>query len=85
LCSQEVAIVANGKCGTCAPNQRGGFPFCYDGDTTGYAPVCGVDDLTYRNSAAARAAGVQIKAGSSCDKMCGEPVSTADGSAVAHA
>lgn len=75
LCNQQVAIVANGKCGTCAPNQRGGFPYCFDGDSTGYAPVCGVDNVTYRNNAAARAAGVDIKAGSSCDRMCGEPVS----------
>ncbi|WIA20389.1 hypothetical protein OEZ85_004810 [Tetradesmus obliquus] len=72
LCNQEVAIVANGKCGTCAPGQRGGFPYCYDGDA-GFAPVCGVDNITYRNSAAARAAGVAISAGSSCDRMCGEP------------
>lgn len=75
LCNQAVSIVANGKCGTCAPSQSGGFPFCSDGDSTGLAPVCGVDDLTYRNSAAARAAGVDISSGGSCDKMCGEPVS----------
>ncbi|KAF6254083.1 hypothetical protein COO60DRAFT_354693 [Scenedesmus sp. NREL 46B-D3] len=73
LCNQAVSIVANGKCGTCAPSQSGGFPFCSDGDSTGLAPVCGVDDLTYRNSAAARAAGVDISSGGSCDKMCGEP------------
>ncbi|KAF8055477.1 PRP19 [Scenedesmus sp. PABB004] len=73
MCDQTLSIVAAGKCGVCAPGQPGGFPFCAPDDTTGLAPVCGVNGVTYRNAAAARAAGAAIAAGGACDKMCGEP------------
>lgn len=75
LCNQQVAIVARGKCGVCAPSQRGGFPYCTASDVQGLAPVCGVDSVTYRNALAAKQAGVSIQSGGACDKMCGEAVS----------
>eukprot|EP00878_Enallax_costatus_P002974 GHUV01003170.1.p1 GENE.GHUV01003170.1~~GHUV01003170.1.p1 ORF type:complete len:601 (+),score=45.89 GHUV01003170.1:202-2004(+) len=72
LCDQQVAIVAPGKCGVCAPNQPGGFPYCTPGDAFGFAPVCGTDGKTYRNKGAAWAAGTSIASGAPCDKSCGE-------------
>jgi hypothetical protein len=76
MCSQKVAIVHKGKCGTCAPNQLpGGFPFCAAGDRTGVSPVCGRDGVTYRNSIAAGAASVGVASTGTCPgSQCGQEV-----------
>lgn len=70
-----MSIIAPGKCGACAPNQPGGFPYCAPNDDFGFAPVCGTDGKTYRNKGAAWAAGTAIAVGGPCDKTCGEAVS----------
>ena len=77
MCSQHVAIVHEGKCGTCAPSQLpGGFPFCEHGDRMGVSPVCGKDGVTYRNTIAATAARVEVTNNGTCTaKLCGEEVS----------
>lgn len=77
MCSQHVAIVHEGKCGSCAPNQLpGGFPFCSNADRVGVSPVCGKDGVTYRNAIAAGAASVEVANNGTCTaKMCGEEVS----------
>lgn len=76
MCSQKVAIVHKGKCGTCAPNQLpGGFPFCAAGDRTGVSPVCGKNGVTYRNSIAAGAASVEAASTGTCPgSQCGQEV-----------
>jgi hypothetical protein len=76
MCSQKVAIVHKGKCGTCAPNQLpGGFPFCAAGDRTGVSPVCGKNGVTYRNSIAAGAASVEVASTGTCPgSQCGQEV-----------
>eukprot|EP00775_Hariotina_reticulata_P004748 gene4748-4998_t len=90
LCHQEVAIVAQGKCGTCTGPRNstgsptaaaavagggggeGVFPYCFSNDTLGLAPVCGKDNVTYRNKLAAAAAGITEMSNGSCANMCGE-------------
>lgn len=76
MCSQHVAIVHEGKCGTCAPSQLpGGFPFCASDDRLGVSPVCGKDGITYRNSLAAAAASTQVASNGTCTaKQCSEEV-----------
>jgi hypothetical protein len=76
MCSQQVAIVHEGRCGACAPNQLpGGFPFCAHNDRLGVSPVCGKDGVTYRNSIAAGAASVEVASAGTCtSKQCSEQV-----------
>jgi hypothetical protein len=76
MCSQHVAIVHQGKCGSCAPNQLpGGFPFCAINDRMGVSPVCGKDGVTYRNSIAAGAAKVEVASTGTCPEMqCSQEV-----------
>jgi hypothetical protein len=76
MCSQKVAIVHEGRCGSCAPNQLpGGFPFCTRNDRLGVSPVCGKDGVTYRNSIAAGAASVEVASTGTCAaKQCSEEV-----------
>eukprot|EP00877_Chromochloris_zofingiensis_P003641 jgi/Chrzof1/13278/Cz07g27090.t1 len=73
LCDTSLAIVREGRCGKCANGQRNGtFPYCSPKDTVGLKPVCGSNNVTYRNAGAAVVARLQVVSQGACANKCGE-------------
>lgn len=80
LCDTSLAIVREGRCGKCANGQRNGtFPYCSPKDTVGLKPVCGSNNVTYRNAGAAVVARLQVVSQGACANKCGETVSQDSG------